>query len=136
MYNQFFTMHGTTMVFLVVMPMLIGFANYLVPLMIGARDMAFPRLNALSFWVLLFGGAAALLQLPRRGGAPAAGWFAYAPLSETALLARPRRRTTGSLGLLGIGIGTLAAGDQPHRRRHRLRAPGMTHPPRCRSSSG
>ena len=52
-------MHGTTMIFLVVMPMLLGFANYIVPLQIGARDMAFPRLNALSYWLLLFGGAAA-----------------------------------------------------------------------------
>ena len=55
-YDQLFTMHGVTMIFLVVMPVLLGFANYLVPLMIGARDMAFPRLNALSFWLLAFGG--------------------------------------------------------------------------------
>ena len=61
-YNQLFTMHGTTMIFLVVVPILAGFANYLVPLMIGARDMAFPRLNALSFWLFLFGGIVLLLS--------------------------------------------------------------------------
>src|ERR1700680_4102174 len=55
-YNQLLTLHGTTMIFLFVVPVMAGFANYFVPLMIGARDMAFPRLNALSFWLLLFGG--------------------------------------------------------------------------------
>ncbi len=112
MYNQIFTMHGTTMVFLVAVPALVGFANYMVPLMIGARDMAFPRLNALGFWVQLFGGLMLYFSFATggvNGGAPAVGWFAYAPLSETAY-------SYGSgvdywiLGLLGIGVGTLSAG--------------------------
>src|ERR1700722_4458452 len=81
-FNALFTMHGTTMIFLVVMPMLFGFANYFVPLMIGARDMAFPRLNAFSFWLLPFGGILLHFSV-LAGGAPAVGWFAYAPLNET-----------------------------------------------------
>ena len=80
-YNQIFTMHATTMVFLAIMPMLVGFGNYFVPLMIGARDMAFPRLNALSIWLFIFGGLM-LYSSFITGGAPAAGWFAYAPLRE------------------------------------------------------
>src|SRR6266478_4751089 len=86
-YNRFFTMHGTTMVFLVGMPFLFGFANYIVPLQIGARDMAFPRLNAFSFWLTAFGGF--LLYYSFLGGAglygvgnaPDVGWFAYTPLT-------------------------------------------------------
>ena len=90
-FNRMFTMHGTTMVFFVAMPVLFGFANYLVPLMIGARDMAFPRLNAFSFWLTALGGAAALLQLLvggnglyGAGNAPDVGWWAYAPLTAKA----------------------------------------------------
>ncbi len=81
-YNQVFTMHGTTMIFLFVMPMMAGFGNYFVPLLIGARDMAFPRLNALSYWFLLFGGLL-LYSSFLLGGAADAGWFAYAPLTAT-----------------------------------------------------
>jgi cytochrome c oxidase subunit I len=81
-YNQILTMHGTTMVFLFVVPMMSGFANYFVPLMIGARDMAFPRLNALSYWLFLFGGIvfySSLFWEP-----PEAGWTSYTPLSSEA----------------------------------------------------
>jgi cytochrome c oxidase subunit 1 len=87
-FNRMFTMHGTTMIFFVVMPMLFGFANYLIPLMIGARDMAFPRLNAFSFWVTAFGGLLLYFSLVGANGlygagnAPDVGWFAYAPLTS------------------------------------------------------
>src|ERR1700685_292564 len=77
-FNQLFTMHGTTMVFFMGMPILIGIGNYLVPLMIGARDMAFPRLNAMGFWATLFGGLLVYSSFAS-GGAPAVGWVAYAP---------------------------------------------------------
>jgi cytochrome c oxidase subunit 1 len=85
-YNELFTMHGTIMVFLVIIPVWAGFANYLVPLMIGARDMAFPRLNALSFWFFLLGGLVLLFSFMAgggagTGGAARTGWTAYVPLS-------------------------------------------------------
>ena len=80
-YNEVMTMHGTTMVFLVVVPILAGFGNFLVPLMIGARDMAFPRLNALSYWLFLFGGVILMLSFFAAGGAAKSGWTAYPPLS-------------------------------------------------------
>ena len=80
-YNEVMTMHGTTMVFLVVVPILAGFGNFLVPLMIGARDMAFPRLNAMSYWLFLFGGVILLLSFFAQGGAAKSGWTAYPPLS-------------------------------------------------------
>jgi cytochrome c oxidase subunit 1 len=111
-YNRFFTMHGTTMVFLVGMPFLFGFANYIVPLQIGARDMAFPRLNAFSFWLTAFGGL--LLYYSFLGGAglygvgnaPDVGWFAYAPL--TARSFSPGHATDyWALSLIVSGFGTL-----------------------------
>ena len=113
-YNRLFTMHGTTMVFFVGMPMLFGFGNYLIPLMLGARDMAFPRLNAFSFWISFFGGL--LLYFSVVGGdglygagtSPDIGWFAYAPL--TAKVFSPGHSTdfwTLGVGLSGIGsVGT------------------------------
>ena len=123
-YNQIFTMHGTTMIFLVVVPLLIGFMTYLVPLQIGARDMAFPRLNALSFWVLLFGGLLLYYSF-LSGGAPNAGWFSYAPLSE-----KPYSTTPGldywAAGLLVVGIGTVGAGINVITTIWKFRAPGMT----------
>ncbi|MGH9037700.1 MAG: cbb3-type cytochrome c oxidase subunit I, partial [Acidimicrobiia bacterium] len=77
-YNQLFTMHGTTMVFLVIMPLAAAFGNYLVPLMIGARDVAFPRLNAFGYWAFLMGGLFLYVSF-FLGGAPDGGWFGYAP---------------------------------------------------------
>jgi cytochrome c oxidase subunit I len=80
-YNELVTIHGTSMVFLVVVPLLAGFANFLLPLMIGARDVAFPRLNALSYWLFAFGGVVLMLSFFAEGGAAKFGWTGYAPLS-------------------------------------------------------
>jgi cytochrome c oxidase subunit I len=113
-FNRLFTLHGTTMVFMVGMPILFGFGNYLIPLMIGARDMAFPRLNAFSFWISAFAGLLFYYSLVGgfglygAGSAPDVGWFAYAPLTELAF--SPGHSTdywTVALLLTGIGsIGT------------------------------
>jgi len=123
-FGQLFTMHGTTMIFLVVMPTLIGLANYLVPLMIGARDMAFPRLNALGYWMLPFGGLLLHYSL-LAGGAPAVGWFSYAPLSETAYASTSGTDYWG-LALLVVGIGSVAASINLIATILTLRAPGLT----------
>src|SRR5256886_7118059 len=80
-YNQVFTIHGTLMIFLVIFPFLSGFGNYIVPLQIGALDMAFPRVNALSFWLLPVGGLTIVAGFLVPGGAAAAGWTSYVPLS-------------------------------------------------------
>jgi len=125
MYNQLFTMHGTTMIFFVVMPFLIGVGVYLVPLMIGARDMAFPRLNALSFWLFAFGGVLLYYSFFTQSGAPDVGWFAYAPLSE-----KPFSLNNGptywALGLLVSGIGSLISGLNNVVTILTMRTPGMT----------
>jgi len=112
-FNRLFTVHGTTMVFLVGIPIVFGFANYLVPLMIGARDLAFPRLNAFGFWAFLFGGALLYFSflggdgLYGAGSAPDVGWFAYAPLTGRAF--SPGNSTDyWNLSILVMGFGTVA----------------------------
>ena len=123
-YNQLFTMHGTTMIFLVVMPLSAAFFNWLVPLQIGARDVAFPRLNAFSYWAFLFGGI--LLNFSWLiGDAPNAGWFAYAP--NTGVKFNPSNGVTfWIIGLQILGIASLAAGFNFFTTIINMRAPGMT----------
>src|SRR6202453_1236591 len=130
-YNEMFTMHGTTMVFLVGMPILFGFANYLVPLMIGARDMAFPRLNAFSFWLTAFGGLLLYFSfiggfgLYGMGSAPDVGWFAYAPL--TAKVFSPGHATDyWALALIVSGFGTLGTAINVIATVIAMRCKGMT----------
>jgi cytochrome c oxidase subunit 1/cytochrome c oxidase subunit I+III len=123
-FDQMFTMHGTTMIFLFVMPMLTGFSTYVVPLMIGARDMAFPRLNALSFWIQLFGGVILYFSF-LAGGAPNAGWFSYTPLSEKAYSSLAGV-DYWIVGIACIGIGTLAAAINFVVTIICLRVPGLT----------
>ena len=111
-FNEMFTMHGTTMIFFVAMPIMFGFANYLLPLMIGARDMAFPRLNAWSFWLAAFGGLLLYFSfiggngLYGAGGAPDVGWFAYAPLTAR-VFSIGHSTDFWTLGLLVSGIGSI-----------------------------
>ena len=123
-YNQLFTLHGTTMIFLVAVPALLAYGNYFIPLQIGARDIAFPRLNAMSYWLFLFGGVL-LYGSILAGNAPDMGWFSYAPLSE-----KPYSSLGGvdywALGLLIIGIGTVATAINFLVTIAALRAPGMS----------
>src|SRR5436305_1469499 len=81
-YNQLFTMHGTIMLLLYATPIVFGFANYILPLQIGSPDVAFPRLNAFSYWLFLFGGSVVMFSFVTPGGAADFGWFAYTPLSD------------------------------------------------------
>src|SRR6267142_2808576 len=111
-FNRMFTTHGTTMIFFVVMPVMFGFANYLVPLMIGARDMAFPRLNAFSFWLTALGGILLYFSflggsgLYGAGNAPDVGWWAYAPLTSRAF--SPGHSTDyWTVALLVSGFGSI-----------------------------
>jgi cytochrome c oxidase subunit 1 len=112
-FNRLFTMHGTTMIFFVAMPILFGFANYLIPLMIGARDMAFPRLNAFGFWMTAFGGIFLYFSflgangVYGAGSAPDVGWFAYAPLTAQTF-SRGHSTDYWILALLVSGVGSIA----------------------------
>src|SRR2546423_1657528 len=118
-YNQLFTMHGTTMVFLALMPLSASFFNYIVPLQIGARDVAFPRLNAFSYCVFLLGGlflnaswlVGPLFHAGMLNVAPDGGWFGYANLTERQFSPRPNI-DFWLLGLHTLGISSLAAGVQ------------------------
>jgi cytochrome c oxidase subunit I len=124
-YNQVVTIHGTTMIFLVVVPILAGFGNFLVPLMIGARDMAFPRLNAFSYWMFLLGGIVLYSSWFAKGGPASCGWTCYATLSET-----PYSPGHGVdfwiLSLHLLTIASLAGAINFIVTIHTMRTPGMT----------
>ncbi|HYI44006.1 MAG TPA: cytochrome c oxidase subunit I [Actinomycetota bacterium] len=122
LYNQFFTMHGLTMIFMVVMPMGVALMNYFIPLMIGARDVAFPRLNAFSYWVFLLGGIFIYSSF-FLGGAPDGGWFGYAPLSRTL---PSHGMDFYAIGLQILGIASLAGAINFVVTIINMRAPGMT----------
>jgi len=130
-FNQMFTMHGTTMIFFFAMPLVFGFANYLVPLMIGARDMAFPRLNAFSFWLTASGGL--LLYFSFIGGyglygagtAPDVGWFAYAPLTARTFSVG-HSTDFWTLSLLVSGFGSIGTAINIIATVFSMRCPGMT----------
>ena len=124
LYNQVFTMHGVTMIFLAAMPLAAAFANYLLPLQIGARDVAFPRLNAFSFWCWLFGGIF-LNTSWFLGGAPDGGWFAYAP-NTSATFAPGNGMDFYALGLQILGIASLVSAINLIVTVLNMRAPGMT----------
>src|SRR5215813_3029627 len=130
-FNQLFTMHGTTMVFFMGMPIVFGLANYLVPLMIGARDMAFPRLNAFSFWMSALGGLILYFSvlggfgLYGAGNAPDVGWFAYAPLTSPTFSVG-HSTDYWIIGLLVSGIGSIGTAANIVTTILCMRCPGMT----------
>jgi cytochrome c oxidase subunit 1 len=123
LYNQLFTMHGTTMIFLALMPLIAAFFNFVVPLQIGARDVAFPRLNAFSFWTFLF-GALFLNASFFFGGAPDAGWFGYANLTSTQF-SPGMRIDFWVLGLQILGVSSLVSALNFAVTILNLRAPGL-----------
>jgi cytochrome c oxidase subunit I+III len=123
-YNQLFTMHGTTMVFFFATPVLSGFGNYFLPLLVGARDMAFPRLNALSYWVFLLSGVFMYSSF-LLGAAPDGGWFAYVPLTSRAYSPGPNV-DFWALGLIFLGISSTVGAINFIVTIFKLRAPGMS----------
>ena len=128
-YNMLFTMHATVMVFLVVMPLLIGgFGNYLIPLKIGAGDMAFPTLNAMSYWLYVLSGIIILVSFFVDGGAASSGWTAYAPLSSTAAYNNNTQigQSLWCVGLFVNGLSSIAGATNYITTIINMRAPGMT----------
>ena len=124
LYNQLFSMHGITMIFLFATPMLAGFGNYLVPLQIGTRDMAFPRLNALSYWIYLAAGIFMYLGFPW-GVAPENGWFNYVPLASQEF-GQSSAADFYALGIVFLGISTTVGAINFIVTILKLRRPGMS----------
>jgi cytochrome c oxidase subunit 1 len=124
-YNQLFTMHGTIMLLLFATPLVFAFANYIVPLQIGAPDVAFPRLNAFAYWLYLFGGTIVVLGFVTPGGAADFGWTAYAPLNS-AVHSPGAGADMWIVGLLLSGLGTILGSVNMVTTVMTLRAPGMT----------
>lgn len=124
-YERAFTLHGTTMVFLFVIPLLTGLANYFVPLQIGARDMAFPRLNALSYWLYLFGGLVLYSSWLAPDGAPAVGWTGYSPLSNT-IYSPTMGVDLWGLAMVIVGISSTVGSLNLITTTLNMRAPSMT----------
>jgi cytochrome c oxidase subunit I len=127
-YNTLFTMHGTTMVFLVGMPLAVALGNYFIPLMIGARDVAFPRLNMFGYWAFLFGGLF-LYSGFVLGGAPNGGWFGYTPLTSTPMsqgFLPGHGPDFWTVGLVFLGFGSVTSGINFIVTILNMRAPGMT----------
>jgi cytochrome c oxidase subunit 1 len=124
-YNELFTEHGTIMLLLFATPILFAFANYIVPLQIGAPDVAFPRLNAFAYWLFLFGGAIVVGAFLVQGGAPGYGWTAYTPLSDVGNTPGPGANLW-IMGLVVSGLGTILAAVNITTTIITLRAPGMT----------
>jgi len=124
-YNQIFTMHGTIMLLMFATPLFVGFANVIMPLQIGAADVAFPRLNMLSFWLFMFGSITAVAGFLTPGGAASFGWTAYAPLANSTY----SPGIGGDLWVIGLavsGLGTILGGVNFITTIFTMRAPGMT----------
>ena len=124
-YNQLFTMHGTIMLFLFATPLFVGFGNVIMPLQIGAPDVAFPRMNMLGFWLFFFGGLLVSLSLITPGGAASFGWFAYVPLSD-AINSPQAGADMWLIGLAMGGLGTILGAVNFITTIFAMRAPGMT----------
>ncbi|EHK88352.1 cytochrome c oxidase, subunit I [Saccharomonospora azurea SZMC 14600] len=124
-YNQLFTMHGTVMLLFYATPIVFGFANYILPLQIGSPDVAFPRLNAFSYWLYLFGGLTSMAGFITPGGAADFGWFAYTPLSS-AIYSPGIGADLWLAGLIVSGLGTILGAVNMITTVVCLRAPGMT----------